>query len=104
MVLRKEGALGLVRNSLNYVNWKERKLVAADLKQVYHATTVEEADQQLCEFERQWNEKYSSIGRCGGATGPESCPFLPSRPRISLNHFTLLWGDRIETAQARPSR
>jgi hypothetical protein len=24
--------------------------------------------------------------------------------RVSLNHFTLLWGDRIETAQARPSR
>src|ERR1700680_5098975 len=34
----------MVRNSLNYVNWKERKMVAADLKQVYHAATVEEAE------------------------------------------------------------
>jgi putative transposase len=53
----------MVRNSLNYVNWKERKAVAADLKQVYHAATVEEAEQRLCEFEQQWNEKYSSIGK-----------------------------------------
>jgi transposase-like protein len=24
--------------------------------------------------------------------------------RISLNHFTMLWGDRIEAAQVRPAR
>jgi putative transposase len=150
----------VVRNSLNYVNWKERKSVAADLKQVYHAATVEEAEQRLCEFEQKWNEKYSSIGQMwrrhwagivpffafpaeirravyttniveslnmslrkviktrGSFPGEEAALKLlylalrnvskkwkASRDwRVSLNHFTLLWGDRIETAQARPSR
>src|SRR5947207_13085003 len=53
----------MVRNSLNYVNWKERKMVAADLKQVYHAATVEQAEQRLCERAQKWNQKYSSIGQ-----------------------------------------
>src|SRR5215467_11854009 len=35
----------LVRASLNYVPWKHRKLVAADLRQVYQAATAEEARQ-----------------------------------------------------------
>src|SRR5580704_7382733 len=34
----------MVRNSLNYVSWQERKAVAADLKQIYHAPTAEEAN------------------------------------------------------------
>ena len=33
----------LVRASLNYVNWKERKAVAADLRSIYRAATAEEA-------------------------------------------------------------
>src|SRR6201993_3534493 len=37
----------LVRASLNYVGWKERKQVAADLKTVYRAATAEEAEQRL---------------------------------------------------------
>jgi putative transposase len=38
-----------VRGSLNYVSWKQRKEVAADLKPVYQASTVEEAEQRLDE-------------------------------------------------------
>jgi putative transposase len=49
----------MVRNSLNYVNWKERKTVAADLKLVYHAATAEEAEQRLRDFEQQWDGKYA---------------------------------------------
>src|SRR3954454_1423017 len=53
----------LMRNSLNFVNWKERKTVALDLKQIYHAATAEQAEQRLSEFETRWDGKYSSIGR-----------------------------------------
>src|SRR3954469_20883653 len=53
----------LMRNSLNFVNWKERKTVALDLKQIYHAATAEQAEQRLTEFETRWDAKYSSIGR-----------------------------------------
>jgi len=51
----------LVRYSLNYVSWKLRKAVAADLRIVYAATTVEEAETRLDEFEEKWGEDYPSI-------------------------------------------
>jgi putative transposase len=45
----------LVRCSLNYVSWKLRnKAVAADLRTIYTATTVEEAEIRLDEFEGKW--------------------------------------------------
>ena len=53
----------LVRASLNYVNWKERKAVAADLKQIYRAATVDEAEAALAEFAERWDGKYPTISR-----------------------------------------
>jgi putative transposase len=52
----------LVRASLNFVNWKERKQVASGLRQVYRSTTAEQAEQQLHEFTTQWGAKYPTIG------------------------------------------
>jgi putative transposase len=40
----------MVRHSLNYVSWKMRKVVAADLRAIYAAATVDEAQIQLREF------------------------------------------------------
>lgn len=51
----------LVRHSLNYVNWKQRKPVAADLRTIYTAATVEEATTRLVEFEDKWGNVYPSI-------------------------------------------
>lgn len=52
-----------MRNRLNFVSWKERKTLALDLKQIYHAATAEEAAGKLAEFEARWDVRYSSIGR-----------------------------------------
>jgi len=51
----------LVRQSLNYVSWKQRKQVAADLKPIYRAATVEQAEQQLEAFEQKWDGSYPKI-------------------------------------------
>ena len=51
----------LVRASLNYVGWKERKPVAQDLKSVYHAATEEEAKREMAAFAERWNQKYPTI-------------------------------------------
>ena len=51
----------MVRASLNYVNWKERKQVAADLRSIYRASTVEEAERQLQQFASKWDKKYPTI-------------------------------------------
>jgi putative transposase len=51
----------MVRASLQYVNWKERKRVAGDLKPIYRAVTAEQAEQALREFADSWGSKYQAI-------------------------------------------
>jgi putative transposase len=53
----------LVRASLNYVGWKERKQVAADLKLIYRAATEVQAELELADFIAKWGYKYQAIGR-----------------------------------------
>ncbi len=49
----------MVRHSLNYVSWKQRKEVAADLT----APTIEEAEYHLELFEEKWNASHPTIGK-----------------------------------------
>ena len=51
----------LVRNSLGYVSYKDRKAVVADLKLVYAAATESEAAQSLLEFAERWDKQYPTI-------------------------------------------
>lgn len=51
----------MVRNSLKYVPYNERKAVARDLKKVYQAATVEQAGSALDDFESTWGDKYPAI-------------------------------------------
>jgi putative transposase len=53
----------MVRNSLKFVAWKDRKAVAADLKMIYQSVSVEEAEQELAAFAELWDEKYPSISQ-----------------------------------------
>ncbi len=50
-----------VRHSLRFVSWKERKKVAADLRRVYAAATLAEAEHALDEFAEKWDEQHPSI-------------------------------------------
>lgn len=52
----------LMRHSLDYVTWKDRKLVAAEIKAIYRAETAELALERLEEFEQSaWGRKYPAI-------------------------------------------
>ena len=51
----------LTRASLHYVNWKERKQVAAHLKTVYRAATAEQAERELAALATRWDKKYPTI-------------------------------------------
>lgn len=53
----------MVRHSLRYVPWKDRKRVAADLKRIYTSLTVEEAERELVKFGACWDSKYPSISQ-----------------------------------------
>ena len=150
----------MVRNSLGYVNWKERKTVAHDLRAIYRAATAEEAEQRLTEFEARWDAKYVSIGKMWRRHWAGIVPLFafpeeirraiyttnvveslhmslrkviktrgsfPSEEaalkllylglqnvskkwkaatnwRRALNHFTVVYGDRMEAAWQRPAR
>jgi len=50
-----------IRNSLKYVPWKERKEVATDLRSIYGAATLSEAEDALDKFSSRWDEKYPAI-------------------------------------------
>lgn len=51
----------MVRNSLKFVSWKDRKAVAADLKRIYQSLTVEEAEGELAAFAKKWDAQYPAI-------------------------------------------
>jgi putative transposase len=53
----------LMRHSLCYVSYKDRKEVAAALKLIYRAATAEEAEHQLEEFAEKWNARYPMIAK-----------------------------------------
>ncbi|MEI8570979.1 IS256 family transposase [Methylomonas sp. LW13] len=78
----------LVRNSLNYVGWKMRKQIAADLKRIYQAATVAEAEQQLAAFEAQWNGDYPSIAQIWRRNWSRIIPFFDYPPEIRRIIYT----------------
>lgn len=53
----------LVRQSLRFVGWKERKAVAADLKQIYGSATLEEAEMALTAFSDKWDNQFPTISQ-----------------------------------------
>jgi putative transposase len=53
----------LVRNSLSYVSYKDRRAVAAGLKTIYAAATESEAEQALILFAQRWDKQYPMISK-----------------------------------------
>jgi putative transposase len=66
----------LVRHSLNYVNWKQRKEVARDLKTIYISATDTEAEQRLTEFSAKWDGKYPMIAKSWRSNWTRVIPFF----------------------------
>lgn len=52
----------MIRHSLRYVSWKNRKDIAADLKFIYTASTAEAAREELAKFREKWDNQYPTIG------------------------------------------
>ncbi len=53
----------LVRSSLMYVSWKQRRAVAADLRNIYTAATVEQAEMELEAFAAKWEGTHPTIAQ-----------------------------------------
>ncbi len=53
----------LIRNSLRYVPYKDMKSVASDLKVIYRAISLDQAEEALLIFSDKWDKKYPAISR-----------------------------------------
>jgi transposase-like protein len=66
----------MVRNSLKFVPYKDRKAIAADLKTIYLSPSEESAATALDAFSQKWDLKYPMISRSWRTRWPEVIPFL----------------------------
>jgi putative transposase len=65
----------LIRASLNFVGWRERKAVAADLKPIYRAATAEAAEAALEEFREKW-PKHQAVADVWSRNWERVIPFF----------------------------
>ena len=78
----------LVRHSLNFCGWKDRKTVANDLKRIYQATDDVEAEKALADFEAEWGQKYPSIAPSWRRAWQEVIPFFAFPPAVRKIIYT----------------
>lgn len=53
----------MIRNSLKYVGWKERKQIAADLKSIYNSPSSEAAKEALDQFAQLHDKQYPAVSQ-----------------------------------------
>lgn len=66
----------LIRNSLRYVSYKDRKAVVLDLQAIYRAKTLDEAEGALTAFSEKWDSQYASISRLWLERWEQITPFF----------------------------
>ena len=78
----------MVRHSLNFVGWKQRKEVATDLKKIYTSATEAEAEIRLTEFAEKWDSKFPMISRSWRSNWARVIPFFAHPPEIRKVIYT----------------
>ncbi|ADE14112.1 transposase mutator type [Nitrosococcus halophilus Nc 4] len=77
-----------VRGSLKYVPWKQRRAVAADLRAIYGAATLAEAEQALERFSARWDETCPAISPSWRADWSRLTVFFDYPPQIRRAIYT----------------
>jgi putative transposase len=78
----------MVRSSMRFVNWKERKAVAADLRLVYASATEDEGLRMLDAFEEKWGARFPSIVRSWRSNWTRIATFFAFPPEIRKVIYT----------------
>jgi putative transposase len=66
----------MIRSSMRYVSWIDRKKLMPDLRKVYSAPNAEDAERQLELFDEQWGAKYPMVAQAWRARWEYVIPFL----------------------------
>ena len=77
-----------IRNSMKYVVYKDSKILMADLKKIYQASTLSLAEIAMDEFEEKWNEKYPLIVRSWRKNWEHLTNFFDYSPAIRKIMYT----------------
>ncbi len=78
----------LVRQSLRFVSWKDRKIIAADLKRIYGATTLADAEGALEAFAEKWDKSFPTISPIWRRHWENIIPFFGYPPEIRKVIYT----------------
>jgi transposase-like protein len=89
----------LIRNSLDYASWKDRKALAAALRPIYAATSAEAALAALDEFEAGlWGQKFPTVVAAWRRAWDRVMPFFAFPPDIRRVIYTT---NAIESVNSR---
>jgi putative transposase len=89
----------LIRNSLDFASWKERRPLAAALKPIYAAPTAEAAEAALSAFEQGvWGQKFPTVTASWRRVWSHVIPFFAFPPAVRRVIYTT---NSIESVHAR---
>ena len=89
----------LIRNSLDYANWKDRKPLAAAIKPIYTAPSAEAALTELDAFESgPWGKKFPTVVASWRRVWDKVIPFFAFPPEVRRVIYTT---NAIESVNAR---
>jgi len=73
----------LIRNSLDYASWKDRKALAAAIKPIYQAVSAEAAEAALDAFEQgAWGQKFPTVTASWRRVWDKVIPFFAFPPQV----------------------
>ena len=78
----------LIRNSLSFVSWKDRKAILPSIKAIYHAENADAALLRLEDFEAEWGKRYPAIGAAWRRAWQHVIPFFAFAPDIRKMIYT----------------
>ena len=78
----------LIRKSVAFVSWKDRKAIMPSLKAIYRAEAADIALTRLEEFEAQWSKRYPAIGPIWRRAWEHVIPFFGFAPSIRKMIYT----------------
>ena len=89
----------LIRNSLDFASWKDRKALAAAIKPIYTAVSAEAAESELNAFEAgSWGQKFPTVVSAWRRAWDKVIPFFAFPPEVRRVIYTT---NAIESVNAR---
>ena len=78
----------LIRGSMSFVSWKDRKAIMPSIKAIYRAENAEAALKRLEDFEAEWGKRYPAIGQAWRRVWQHVVPFFAFAPEIRKMIYT----------------